>query len=110
MKPIRWQPLATQDAKAAADWYAEQGGLALELAFIADLEAVIDLISRHPASGSTRHAALFPELAAQLRFHALRRFKQFLIYYLEQAAHIEVVRVWHVAQGLTALLENTDND
>lgn len=110
MKGIQWQPRATQDAKEAADWYATQGGLALELAFIAELEAVIDLIEQHPASGSARHAGLFPELPAPLRFHALRRFKQLLVYYLELPDRIEVVRVWHAAQGLGALLEETDNE
>ena len=110
MKRIHWQPLATQDAREAADWYASQGGLALELAFIAELETAIDLIARHPASGSVRHARLFPELPAPLRFHALKRFNQFLIYYLELQDHIEIVRMWHVARGLDALLEETDNE
>lgn len=110
MKRIHWQPLATQDAKEATDWYAAQGGLALALAFIAELEAVVDLIARHPASGSARHARLFPELSVPLRFQALKRFSRFLIYYLELPDHIEIVRVWHVAQGLDALLEETDNE
>ena len=35
MKPVFWHPLARIDADQAAAWYAQEGGLTLELAFTA---------------------------------------------------------------------------
>ena len=67
-------------------------------------------VARHPASGSTRHAALFPELPVPLRFHPLRHFERVLVYYRDLPAHGEVIRVWDAARGLDALLDDTDTD
>lgn len=103
MKPLRWRPLARRDVDAAADWHASQGGLELELAFISALEAAADLVARHPASGSTRHAGLFPDLPAPLRFLPLKTFERYLIYYLEFGDHVEIVRVWDAARDFPDL-------
>ncbi|MFP5382619.1 MAG: type II toxin-antitoxin system RelE/ParE family toxin [Gammaproteobacteria bacterium] len=107
-KPLYWRPLARQDADSLADWYARQGGLPLEDAFIAALEAGARLIARHPGSGSTRHAALFPDLPVPLRFMPLKRFDRVLIYYLEHAGHVEIVRVWNAARDIPADLSPAD--
>lgn len=108
MKRPFWRPLARQDVDAAAEWYAGQGGMALELAFIEALEATIDLIARHPASGSTRHAALFPDLATPVRFFTLKKFDRYLIYYLELPDRIEIIRVWDAACDAGNLSGDTD--
>lgn len=105
MKRLHWRPLARQDADDAASWYANQGGLALELAFIDELQAATELIARHPGSGSTRHAVLFPDLSTPLRFSPLKRFERYLIYYLEFPDHLEIVRIWDAARDLPARLE-----
>lgn len=107
MKKLHWRPLAQQDTDAAAEWYASQGGLALELAFIDALEATADLISRHPASGSTRHAALLPDLPTPLRFFPLKTFDRYLIYYLDHPDHVEIVRVWDAARDVPGALDES---
>lgn len=105
MKTLLWRPQALRDAEEAASWYAEQGGLPLELGFIDELQAVLERLSRHPASGSARHASLFPELPGTLRFQVLDRFDLYLVYYLDLPGHIEIVRIWNAARGLAALLQ-----
>lgn len=107
MKSLRLREQARRDADDAADWYAEQGGLALELAFADALEATYTLIRRHPGIGSTRHAEQVADLPTPLRFLPLKRFEHHLVYYIDLPDHIEVIRVWHAARGLGALLEST---
>ena len=110
LRPVVWRPAAERDAGDIAAYYAVEGGLALELKFIDALAAAFELIARHPASGSTRHALLFPELPAPLRFHPLRHFERVLVYYMDMPAHLEVVRVWDAARGLEALLDAPETD
>lgn len=105
MKPLRLREQARLDADEAADWYASQGGLALELAFIDELAAAYDLIRRHPAAGSTRHAEHAADLPSPLRFMPLKRFEQHLVYYIDLPEHVEVIRVWHASRGLEALMD-----
>ncbi len=106
MKPLRLREQARRDADEAAAWYADRGGLALELAFADALEVAYDLIRRHPAIGATRHAGHVPGLPAPLRFVSLKRFEHHLVYYLDLPDHVEIVRLWHAARGLAALMEN----
>ena len=108
MKPLHLREQARRDADKAAAWYAEQGGLALELAFADALEAAYDLIRRHPAIGSTRHAGHVPDLLSPLRFLPLKRFEHYMVYYLDLPDRIEVIRVWHAARGLGALLNEPE--
>lgn len=104
MKPICLREQARSDADDAAAWYAKQGGLTLELAFIDALEAAYEVIRRHPAIGSARHAKHATDLPTPLRFLSLKRFEHHLIYYVELPEHVEVIRVWHASRGLDALL------
>lgn len=106
MKPVHWRPLARRDVDDAAKWYASQGGLALELAFIKVLEAAINQIARHPAIGSTRHAVLFPDLPTPMRFLVLKKFDRYLIFYLEFPSHVEIIRVWDAARDMQAIAED----
>lgn len=110
LRPILWRPAAEHDAADIAAYYAAEGGLALELGFIDALAAAFEVIARHPASGSTRHAGLFPELPVPLRFHPLRRFERILVYYMDVSTHVEVIRVWDASRGLDALLDDTETD
>ena len=104
MKPLRLREQAKSDADEAAAWYAKQGGLALELAFVDALEAAYDLIFRHPRIGSTRHAEHAADLPTPLRLLPLKRFDHHLIYYIELPQHVEIIRVWHASRGLDVLM------
>lgn len=104
MKRVRWRQQARDDAREAAAWYGTHSGLAIELAFIAAVEAAASRIAAHAALGSTRHAVLFPDLAAPLRFVTLERFERYLLHYLDLPSHVEVLRLWNSARGLDALM------
>ncbi|HEU4812927.1 MAG TPA: type II toxin-antitoxin system RelE/ParE family toxin [Xanthomonadaceae bacterium] len=106
MKPLSLREQARTDADEAATRYAEQGGLALELAFVDALQAAYELIQRHPGAGSIRHAEHVPGLPSPLRFKPLKRFDHHLVYYIDLPGHVEVIRVWHASRGLEALLTN----
>jgi toxin ParE1/3/4 len=108
--PLHWRPAALQDVEALALHYAGEGGAALGLKFIAAVEAATALIAEHPQSGSRRHAFLFPDLPAPLRFHPLQRFERVLVYYLALPGQVQIIRVWHAARGLEALLEDTSEE
>lgn len=105
-----WRPAARRDVVELAAYYAAEGGVVLEVGFLDALEATLDLITRHPYSGATRHADLFPELPAKLRFHPLRRFERILVYYTSVSGRVEIIRVWNAARGLDALLDDSNND
>lgn len=102
-KPVRQRPQAGADISAIADFlHADSPGAALR--FIDALDAAYVLLCAHPASGSTRHAALLPELPVPLRFHPVQGFERILVYYLDLPDAVEVIRVWHASRGLDALM------
>lgn len=109
MKPVRWRPRAKRDAAEAAAWYATQGGQVLELAFIDALHAAEARIGGFPGIGSSRHAMMVHDVPLSLRFHRLQRFERYLVYYLDQPTHVEVMRVWDASRGLDALVDPSDS-
>lgn len=74
-------------------------------AFLAEVDAALDSIARHPAIGSLRHAEHALDLPSPLRFVPLKRFDHHLIYYIDLPQHVEVIRVWHASRGLGALMD-----
>ncbi|MDF1637833.1 type II toxin-antitoxin system RelE/ParE family toxin [Alcanivorax jadensis] len=109
MKPLRWRPQASNDLDTGALWYAEQGGLPLGRAFIKAVEETTDVVSRNPASGSQRHSHLSLESQETvLRFFRVARFERYLIYYIEQPDHIDIVRIWNASRGLDALFDTDE--
>lgn len=103
---MRQRPQAVVDFTAIAD-FLHSASPDASLKFIGAMESAYALLSAHPASGSTRHAFVLPELPAPLRFHPVQGFPRLLIYYLDLPEAVEVVRVWDAARGLDALLENS---
>ena len=100
MKPLRLREQARKDTDAAATWYAAQGGVTLELAFVDTLEAAYEHIQRHPGIGCSRHAEYVIDLPTPLRFLRLKRCEHHLVYYIELPEHVEVILVWHASRGL----------
>lgn len=97
MKPLHWHPLARRDADEAANWYAGQGGLTLELRFIEALDAAAMQIVDHPGIGANRYAELLK--LQDLRFWPLKDFP-YLIFYLERDKHIDVWRLLHAQRDI----------
>ena len=104
-KPLRQRPQAATDIAAIAVHLCASATPEVALRFIDAVEAAYDLLSAHPASGSTRHAHVLPELPVPLRFHPVRHFEHILIYYLDLPDGVEVIRIWDAARGLEALVE-----
>jgi toxin ParE1/3/4 len=104
MKPrgIALRPLAPRDAEEAAAYYAGEGGLDLELRFIAALESAFEHIARHPASGSPRYAAL--ARLEGLRFHPLKGFPH-LVFYLDAGETLDILRILHGERDIPAWLK-----
>ncbi|MEO6967261.1 MAG: type II toxin-antitoxin system RelE/ParE family toxin [Rhodanobacteraceae bacterium] len=103
IKPVRQRPQAAADIAAIADYMRKDSRVAA-LKFVDAVEAAYELLSSHPAGGSTRHAALLPELPAPLRFHPIKGFERILIYYFDLSKAVGVIRVWDAARGLEALI------
>ena len=60
-----------------------------------------------PLSNSTGTPPAFEKprwLRDMLRFLPLKRFERHLVYYIDLPDHVEVIRVWHAARGLGALI------
>ena len=105
MKSPSWRPLAVSDSDQAAAWYGVEGGLSLELEFIDALQAAVAHICEHPGMGSTRYSDLLKTQA--VRLWPLKKFP-YLIFYIERARHVEVVRVLHAKRDIAEWLQATD--
>jgi toxin ParE1/3/4 len=108
-KPIHQRPRAADDIASIAEHLSRTVGRAVALRFIDAVEAAYALLAAYPASGSTRHATLLPELPVPLRFHPIKHFERILIYYMDQPDRVEVIRIWDAARGLEALTENSED-
>lgn len=102
MKPAVWRDAAERDSAEAACWYATQGGLAPGERFLAAVEAGVDHVSRHPASGSPRHAM-------PLRLEGLRVWQvdgfPYLIFYIERDDHVDIWRVLQAQRDVPAWMD-----
>jgi toxin ParE1/3/4 len=99
--------LATQDLRDAAAHYAAQVDAATARRVIDAVEEAFALIARQPGIGSPRYAV---ELDwPGLRTQPVQRFP-YLIFYLEQTDHLDVLRVLHAHRDVPASLQNADTD
>jgi toxin ParE1/3/4 len=96
-KPLILRDKAILDASEIVAYYAREAGEQVALDFIDALERASLNISRLPASGSPRlaHELNLPGL----RMFPLRRFP-YLVFYVEQADHIDIWRVLHAARDI----------
>ncbi len=89
--------LGTQDLRDAAAHYAAEADAATARRFIDAAEQAFTVIARQPGIGSPRYAV---ELDwPGLRTHPVARFP-YLIFYLEQADHLDVLRVLHADRDI----------
>jgi len=99
--------LATQDLRDAAAHYAAQTDAATARRFIDAVEEAFALIARQPGIGSPRYAV---ELDwPGLRTQPVQRFP-YLMFYLEQTDHLDVLRVLHAHRDVPASLQNAEPD
>ena len=101
--PVVARRLATQDLRDAAAHYAAEAGAATARRFIDAAEQAFTIIARQPQIGSPRYAV---ELDwPGLRAHPIARFP-YLVFYVEQADHLDVLRVLHAHRDIPTSLQN----
>ena len=102
-KPIVPRELANGDVEEAIAYYLREASNKAALGFVDALETAYRHISRHPTSGSSRHAV---ELnLAGLRSWPLRRFPH-LVFYVETKDCIDIWRVLHSARDIPAWMQD----
>ncbi|WFP76318.1 type II toxin-antitoxin system RelE/ParE family toxin [Mesorhizobium sp. WSM4906] len=105
-KAIIPRNLALRDIEDAIDYYAREVGSHMALGYVEDLQNTYELIATYPASGSPRHG--YEVGLPGLRSVQFKRYP-YLIFYLEQADHIDVWRVLHAKMDIPAWLQNPDS-
>ncbi|UCI07552.1 type II toxin-antitoxin system RelE/ParE family toxin [Mesorhizobium sp. B1-1-8] len=105
-KAIVPRTLALRDIENAVDYYAREAGPHVALGYVDDLQSAYELITSHPASGSLRYG--YEVGLPGLRSVQLKRYP-YLIFYLEQADHIDVWRVLHAKTDIPAWLQNPNS-
>ncbi len=106
MKPLFWHPLARLDVDHAADWYASQGGVRLELAFTNALQDALQQLMRHPGIGSARCGEKLG--IAFLRQWPVKDFPH-LVFYMERTRRVDIWRVLHARADIPSWMGEPDN-
>lgn len=96
-KPVFLFPQAERDIREAIQHYQQEGGATLAVRWVEAAELALRHVGTHPATGSTRYAALLK--LAGLRFWPVKRFP-YLIFYVERQAQVDVWRVLHGQRDL----------
>jgi toxin ParE1/3/4 len=104
-KPVVQRPRADADIDEIHAFLRRESAAAAAR-FLDSVEAAYRLLSEYPAVGSARHAEYCPELPYPLRFHALTGFPRILVYDMDRPDAVEIIRIWHAARGLEALLDD----
>ena len=100
--PVRLLDLAESDVETILSHYAEAGGSALEIRFIADLDVAAALLGEHPALGSLRWSGDVG--IPGLRHWMLEHFP-YLVVYVARTDVIDVLRVLHARRDIPSALQ-----
>lgn len=104
-KPVRLRALALADVDEAIAYYLQEAGVDVVLVFVNELEKAHQHLGRQPASGSPRYAH---ELNLPgLRSWPLTRYP-YVVFYLDQADHVDVWRVLHSARDIPAWMSDAE--
>lgn len=102
-KPVIFRELAEKDVEDTVDYYRQEAGDQVVLGFIESLENAYAYISLRPQMGSLRYAH---ELnLPNLRMWPLKRYP-YLVFYVERADHIDVLRVLNSQRDIPAWLHD----
>ncbi len=97
--------MANRDVDDTIAYYLNKNAEQAALGFVEVLEQTYAHISRYPATGSTRYAQ---ELHLPgLRFCPLTRYP-YLVFYIEQWHHIDVLRVLHGQRDIPSWMLKSD--
>ncbi|MEK6789364.1 MAG: type II toxin-antitoxin system RelE/ParE family toxin [Pseudomonadota bacterium] len=95
-KPVIQSAKADADLKTAAA-YLQKESTALALRLLEQVAKACEHISHSPSSGSMRYAEILD--IDGLRFWPCQRF-HYLVFYREQAEHIDVLRILHAHRDI----------
>lgn len=99
-KPVVLRERARRDVDAAIEYYLSEAGAAGALAFVDAVEVCLRHIGEHPSAGSCNaHESDLPGLC----FRTVGKFP-YLVFYVEEAAEIDVWRVLHGARNIASWL------
>jgi toxin ParE1/3/4 len=105
VKPVTLRKLAEADVDAALAYHLSEAGADTALAFVEQLEQANQRISHGPAIYS-------PRWGTELNLPGLRSLRlskfPYVIFYIEQADHIDVWRVLHAQRDIPAYLQDDD--
>lgn len=102
VKPVVLRDHADRDIEAVLDYYIQEAGADVATKFVEELQDGLRAIAEHPGTGSPRYAH---ELDLPgLRSRKVSRYP-YLIFYLEQADHIDVWRVLLAQRDIPAGLQ-----
>jgi len=101
MKKLLLRALAEADIVTALDYY-QASAPEYTSDFIDDIENAFRHIQKFPATGSGRYA--YELNLPNLRTWGCRRFP-YLIFYVEQLLHVEVLRVLHSKKDIPSSLQ-----
>lgn len=104
-KPLLVLPAAGRDIDAATDWYLDQGGEMLAGRWVQAVETALRHVAARPGTGSSRHAAWV--CIDALRAWPVRKFP-YLVFYIEDASAVSVIRVLHGQRDLPQMLGGGD--
>lgn len=105
-KPVIPRRKAEEDIENAVEFYRQEAGSDMALAFIDSIEQAVLHISRHPAAGSPRYAEWL-EIPG-LKFWKTNKFP-YLIFYIDMTSHVEVWRVLHEKMDISAWMQNNED-
>ncbi|WHO77255.1 type II toxin-antitoxin system RelE/ParE family toxin [Rhizobium sp. BT03] len=105
MKSIVPRLSARRDVENAVDYYTREAGARIALGFVEALQSTYTLIAEHPASGAFRYA--YEVGLPELRSMPLKGFPH-IVFYIEQAGHIDVWRVLHTKQDIPTWLQDPE--
>jgi toxin ParE1/3/4 len=104
-KPVVPRRQADEDVDSASEFYVQEAGGDVALAFVHSIDHAYVQISRLPGAGSPRYAERLD--VPGLRFWKARKFP-YLIFYVDLGSHIEIWRVLHERVDLPEWIRNVE--
>jgi len=104
-KPVVPRRQADEDVDSASEFYFQEAGADVALAFVHSIEHAYVQISRLPGAGSPRYAESLE--VPGLRFWRAKKFP-YLIFYVDHGNQIEIWRVLHERVDLPAWISNVE--
>jgi toxin ParE1/3/4 len=101
MKPRALRLTAETDIDRAFSYYLTEAGADTALGFLDEVETALSHLEKNPGTGSPRYGELCE--VPGLRLWLVKRFP-YAVLYVEQAAHLDVLRVLHQHADIPAQL------